>query len=95
MRFKNRGQKALAAPRTLFFREFWTLLSWRRSLQVAKLAQKNCQEKHEWKKKDYLNDYLPTPVNRARKTFSTQGRQLLYDDSLLLACTAQSDIISP
>lgn len=38
MRFKNRGQKALAAPRTLFFREFWTLLSWRRSLQVTKLA---------------------------------------------------------
>ena len=47
MQFKNRGQKALAAPRTLFSRELWTLLSGRRSLQVTKLAQKNCQEKHD------------------------------------------------
>ena len=47
MRFKNRGQKALAAPRTLFFREPWTFLSERRSLRVTKLAQKNFQEKHD------------------------------------------------
>lgn len=62
---------------------------------LPSLLRRTVKKSVNEKKKDYLNDYLPTPVNRARKTFSTQGRQLLYDDSLLLACTAQSDIISP
>lgn len=56
MRFKNRGQKAQAAPRTLFFREFWALLSGTRLLRITKLALKNCQENH-----DYRNDHLTQP----------------------------------
>lgn len=39
------------------------------------------KSRREWEKNDYLHDYLPTPVNRARKTFGTQGRQLLCQSS--------------